>query len=81
MPDNFQFNNRGNLLTGYEFGSGYSKLTRAKRTEKDRTVYGFQYNFGHNHATISAGGHVHTINPVGSSGANANMPPYLVVYV
>lgn len=32
-------------------------------------------------ATNSAGGHTHTIDQTGSSGTNANMPPYKAVYM
>ena len=31
--------------------------------------------------TSSAGGHTHTIDTTGTSGTNANMPPYLAVYM
>ena len=35
----------------------------------------------HTHTTDSKGAHTHTINPTGSDGLNANMPPYLAVYM
>ena len=73
--------------TGGKYGTSGSGQFGSSGTDYDNKEFYTSSNGSHNHTysgtTSSNGGHSHTItvNSTGSSGTDANMPPYIVVYM